>query len=248
MSFGDVAARLKKKQEEAAPPAPVERDFQEVHAIRARYLGVLLRDARLANGHTEADVASALNVTEDQVRNWEFGQESPGLAQLEMLAFYLGVPVSQFWSNKTISQEEAEHQLPDASYRELRDRVIGAKLTMARQDAKLSREELAKAAGLTPEQVEKFEYGEESIPFPELSSLASAVRKSMGYFLEDTNRLGAWLRLQEEYQRFSELPQELRAFVTQPVNAPFIDIALRLSKMPVQELREVGENILNITL
>ena len=35
--------------------------------------------------------------------------------------------------------------------------------------------------------------------------------------------------------------------VEQPVNQPFIDIAMRLSKLPVHELREVGENILNIT-
>jgi len=165
-----------------------------------------------------------------------------------MLAYHLGVPVSQFWNKKTISAEEAERQLPDAEYRDLRDRVIGAKLQMARQEAKLSREELASATGLTPEKIETYEYGQVSIPFPELTSIAHVVRKSMGYFLEDNNRVGTWLRLQEEYQRFSELPEELRMFVTQPVNQPFIDIALRLSRMPVQELREVGENILNITL
>ncbi len=248
MSFGDVAARLKKKQEESAPPAPVERNHEEVHALRARILGVLMRDARLSNGNTEAEIASVLGVSEDQVRDWEFGKESPSLPQLEMLAYYLGVPVSHFWNTKTISAAQEERKLPEATYRELRDRVIGAKLTMARKEAKLSQAELAQTCGLTPEQIAAYEFGQTPIPFSELTSISTAVRKSIGYFLEDTNRIGTWLRLQEEYQRFSELPDELRAFVTQPVNQPFIDIALRLSRMPVQELREVGENILNITL
>jgi transcriptional regulator with XRE-family HTH domain len=245
MSFGDISARLKKKKEEEAPPA--ERDHGEVHALRARILGVLIRDALLANDTTEAEIAGVLNVTEDDVQRWEFGQDAPSLPQLEMVAYYLGVPVSHFWNTKTISSEQDERRVPEEQYHSLRDRVIGAKLTLARQDAKLSREELASATGLTSELIEEYEFGQRSIPFPELASLSTAVRKSLPFFLEDTNRVGTWLRLQEEYNRFSELPDELRAFVMQPVNQPFIDIAMRLSKLPVHELREVGENILNIT-
>jgi transcriptional regulator with XRE-family HTH domain len=248
MSFGDIAARMKKKQEEAAPPAPVERNHEEVYALRARILGVLLRDARLANGTTEAELANALSVSEDQVRDWEFGREAPSLPHLEMIAYYLGVPVSHFWNTKTISGEQEERRVPEAQYSELRDRVIGAKLTLARKDAKLSQEELAKATGTTPEEIAAYEFGQLSIPFTVLTSLSITLRKSLGYFLEDGNRVGSWLSLQDEYQRFSELPEELRAFVTQPVNQPFIDIAMRLSRLKVQELREVGENILNITL
>ncbi len=247
MSFGDIAARMKKKQEEAAPPAPVERNHVEVYALRGRILGVLLRDARSSNGTTEAEVAEVLNVSEDQVRDWEFGREAPSLPQLEMMAYFLGVPVSHFWNTKTISAEQDERRVPEAQYSELRDRVIGAKLTLARKEAKLSQEELADATGTTPEQIAAYEFGQQSVPFPVLTSLSTAVRKSLGYFLEDGNRVGSWLSLQDEYQRFSELPEELRAFVTQPVNQPFIDIAMRLSRLQVQELREVGENILNIT-
>jgi transcriptional regulator with XRE-family HTH domain len=247
MSFGDISSRFKKKQEENAPAAPAERDHAEVHALRARIVGVLIRDARLANGISQVEVAEALHVTEDQVRDWEFGRESPSLPQLEMLAYFLGIPVSHFWSDKTISGEQAEHKLPESQYTELRDRVIGAKLVLARQDARLSLDEVAKLTGLTADQVRSYEFGQQSIPFSELTSLSSAVRKSLSYFLEDSNRVGGWLALQEEYRRFSELDQETRAFVIQHVNQPFIDLAIRLSRLPVQELREIGENILNIT-
>src|SRR5579871_6429173 len=145
MSFGDIAARLKekKKQDEAAQAAPVERDHVEVHALRARILGVLLRDALIASEANETDIAKFLNVPLEQVLNWEFGRESPSLPQLEMVAYYLGIPVSHFWNSKTISTEQEERQVPEEQYNELRDRVIGTKLMLARQEAKLSREELA---------------------------------------------------------------------------------------------------------
>ena len=247
MSFGDVSARFKKKQEETAPPPPAERNHEEIYLLRARILGVLLRDARLANGVSETEIAGALGVSEDDIRYWELGTSAPSLPQLEILAFYLGIPVSHFWNTKTISAQEAERTVPNEQYNELRDRVIGAMLTAARKDAKLSQEELAKMTGLTEEQVASYELGQQSVPFPELTSLSTAVRKSLSYFLEDSNRVGSWLALKEEYQRFCELPEEMRAFVTQPVNQAFIDIAMRLSRLQVQELREVGENILNIT-
>jgi transcriptional regulator with XRE-family HTH domain len=248
MSFGDVSARFKKKAEEVAPPPPVERNHEEVYALRAKILGVLMRDARLAHGATEAEIARVLGVSEDQVRDWEYGREAPSLPQLEVLAYYLDIPVSHFWSTKTMSAEQDERQVPQGSYGELRDRIIGAMLTNARQAAKLSQEELANATGLTAEKIAAYEFGQQSIPFPELTSISTAVRQSISYFLESENRIGSELALREEYRRFTELPEEMRAFVTQPVNQAFIDIAMRLSRLQVQELREVGENILNITL
>lgn len=247
-NFSDVAARLTKKREEKAPT--VERNHGEVHAIRARILGVLLHDARRANNQSEANVAAELGVSESEVRNWEYGQQSPSLPQLEMIAYFLDVPVSQFWNDKTLGTQESKRSLPVAKeqYSELRNRMIGLRLAMARKEEQLSQEELANSVGLTPEQIADYEFGRQSIPFPELTSLSSAVRQSMSYFLEDTGRIGNWLQLQEEYRRFSQLPDEVRAFVAQPLSQPFIEIAMRLSNLPLQELRTVAEKILDITL
>src|SRR5258708_36119473 len=114
-----------------------------------------MRDARLSHGSTEAELAAAMSVSEDQVRDWEFGREAPSLPQLEMVAYYLGVPVSHFWNTKTISSEQDERRVPEEQYHSLRDRVIGAKLTLARQESKLSREGLASVTGLTPELIEE---------------------------------------------------------------------------------------------
>jgi transcriptional regulator with XRE-family HTH domain len=249
MSFGEISARLKKKKEEQNP-APAPRNHEEIHALRARILGVLIRDARLAKGSTQEEAANEVGVQVSLLREWEYGRQSPSLPQLEMLAYHLGVPVTHFWTTRTLESQKDDRDsiVPSADYQELRDRVIGVLLMGARKDANLTHEQLAEATGVSVQAIRDYEFGKMSIPFPELSSLASAVRKNMSYFLEDVSRIGGWLSLQEQYEKFSELPQEIRDFVTKPVNQPYIEIAMRLSQMPIQELRTVGEKILDITL
>ena len=45
-----------------------------------------------------------------------------------------------------------------------------------------------------------------------------------------------------------ELPAELQAFVSQPVNRPYLELAIKLSSMSSDKLRSVAEGLLDITL
>jgi len=53
---------------------------------------------------------------------------------------------------------------------------------------------------------------------------------------------------QKGIQQFLELPHELQDFVCQPVNRPYLELALKLSSMPTDKLRSVAEGLLDITL
>jgi transcriptional regulator with XRE-family HTH domain len=246
--FGDVAARFRKQRTEAAP-TPTARNFAELHLVRARILGVLIRDSRLAAEQSIDELANALGLPAATLTNWELGEETPSLPQLEAVAYLLDVPLSHFWSNKTYSNAEDGHAPPTLppDYENIRNRVIGVRLALARREAQMSQEEAAAASGLTPQHIAAYEQGLAAIPFPELTSLANAVRKPVSYFVEQGGRIGQWLLLQEEYERFQQLPEEIRAFVSQPVNQPYIEIALRLSKMNNADLRTIAEKILDIT-
>ena len=46
---------------------------------------------------------------------------------------------------------------------------------------------------------------------------------------------------------FLELPLELQEFVCQPVNLPYLELALTLSDLSAKKLRSVAEGILDIT-
>src|SRR5690606_16356552 len=96
MNFGNSSNRLEKARERAGTEHQV--DHAEAYRIRGKMIGVLLRDARLDAGRSLDDCARVLQVAPEDIEAWEFGDQVPSLPQLEILAYYLGVPVSHFWS------------------------------------------------------------------------------------------------------------------------------------------------------
>ena len=247
MDFKDVSARMKATREpDDAQPAVV--DHQQSYAIRARMIGVLVRDARLAAGRTDEDCARALSVAVEQVEAWEYGDETPTLPELEILAYYLDVPVSHFWGTSTLEGERGKHTGAQTEYLALRDRMIGALLRQAREEQVMSLEELSAASGLPAEQISRYELGEAPLPMHELTVLANGVRRNLSYFLESSSHIGELLAMREEWKRFAALPEHIRRFAANPLNAGFVEIAMVLSELPADRLRRIGEGMLNITM
>jgi transcriptional regulator with XRE-family HTH domain len=249
MEFKDLSTRFKATRE----GEPGEREsLGDSHAeslrIRAKMVGVLLRDARVQAGRSLEDCARLLSATAEQIEHWELGEEAPSLPQLELLAYYLDVPVSHFWGTDTFEATHRDATSAQSEYLALRDRMIGALLRLAREQRGLSQAELAEHSGLPADLIDRYELGEATMPLHELSILAHGVDRNMSYFLEQGSHLGAWLAMREQWEQFSELPDEIRKFVSNPLNAGFIEIAIMLSQMPADRLRRVGESILGITM
>jgi transcriptional regulator with XRE-family HTH domain len=246
-SFGDFAARLRKRKEAEPQTTTVQTDFESVYMLRRRMLGVLVRDARQAAGKTVTECAAALGVSEVEFVNWEYGEAAPSLPQLEMLAYILEIPVSHFWGAETLEATQEAREVPQDDFFSLRDRIIGALLRRARKEAQLSPDELAVRIGVDAEAVAQYEFGQTSVPLPVLLSISSAANVPISYFLEASSRVGTWLELGEDFKRFKALPPEMRRFVVQPMNQSYLELAMRLSQMSVEELRGIAEGILNIT-
>jgi transcriptional regulator with XRE-family HTH domain len=217
--------------------------------LRAKKLGVLLRDARLSEGRSPADCAQVLGISVDTYAEYEFGNQAPSLPDLEILANYLHVPLEHFWSQDLASPSKAalNRQAVDNLMR-LRQRIIGVLLRQARQKLGLSVTELAGRSGIASEQLTAYELGERPVPFPELEVLAEALERPLRDFLDSRHPAGPWTALGPTFQGFTELPSELQTFVSKPVNRPYLELAVRLSEMSVEKLRAVGEGILEITL
>jgi transcriptional regulator with XRE-family HTH domain len=56
--------------------------------IRAKKLGVLIRDARLASRRRIEDCAETLQVSSQDFEAFELGEKSPSLSKLEVLAYF----------------------------------------------------------------------------------------------------------------------------------------------------------------
>ncbi len=249
MSFDDIAAKMKAKR--AAQQDPEEDkpfDFEHSYHIRGKMLGVLLRDARMSAARTIEDCARLLRVPTQTVEAWEYGEAVPSLPQLELLAYYLDVPVSHFWGAETLKSSRSETSDKQPEFINLRNRMIGGMLRQSREEAEVSYEEISEASGIPIETLKQYEMGDVPIPMHELSVLASQVKRNVKYFLETESQIGELLEQREAWKHFSSLPEDVRAFASNPVNIGFIHIAVMLSQMPADRLREVGASIVDITM
>lgn len=254
MNLDDFAQQYRAKTgKQAAAPAPaaaqpLPADPEESSRIRARMIGVLVRDAREHSGRSIEECAQYLHLDPEALDAWESGDSAPTLPQLEMLAYYLDVPVSHFWGMTTLEASTRSRARAQDEYLALRDRMVGALLRQARERRSITLDALAEDSGLSADQIERYEMGDEPIPMHALTVLANGVQVNLEYFLESRSQIGELLALKGMWQHFAELPEPIRAFAANPMNIGFIEIAIMFSKMPVDSLRRVGESALNIAL
>lgn len=251
MSFDDAAAKLKalsakKEQEKAAEQKPV--DLNELYTLRARMLGVLVRDARVAYGYTVEDLAGEISVAPETVIDWEFGRSVPSLPQLELAAYILQVPVSHFWGTETLQQQQTQRTIDGYEYVKLRDHMIGAIVRSTREANGDGLEEIAEQIGVDPALLQAYELGHQAIPMPALVSLSSALKVNLDYFLERNGRVGEFFEIQKSMKIFEMMSDEVREFVSSPANQAYIKVAMSLSTMPTEDLRKFAEGLLDITL
>ncbi|MBL8131268.1 MAG: helix-turn-helix domain-containing protein [Anaerolineae bacterium] len=244
--FSNISARMKSLRETEPAEERTAVDHDESFRIRARMVGLLLLDARRKAQRPQEDCARLARVSLEQYDRWESGDDVPSLPQLEVLAYFLEVPVSHFWGMDTLEARGENPVGAQNEYLALRDRMIGALLRSAREERERSLDDLSAETGLPADLIERYELGELPAPMHELTVLSNAVRKNITYFLESYSQLGELLAMREEWKHFTALPEEIRRFAANPLNIGFIEIAIMFSQMPADRLRKIGESVLSI--
>ncbi len=216
--------------------------------IRAKKLGVLIRDAREQSGKSLEDCAKAMGLSPDELKAMEFGERPPTLPELEILAYYLDVPLEHFWGKDVLHKNGAGKSFDPEEIKQLRQSIIGGLIHKARSEAKLSIEELADTAGIAPASLQAYEKGEVAIPLPDLEALSRVLNNPMEDFEDQTSQVGSYFTGQKNMREFSNLPAELQEFVGKPVNRPYLELAIKLSEIKTEKLRALAEGLLEITL
>jgi transcriptional regulator with XRE-family HTH domain len=216
--------------------------------IREKKLGLLIRDARMAERRSIKECADAVGVKPGLFRAYEEGRRAPSLPELETLVFYLKLPISQFWGKEIRSDLEMIEALDTARLISLRQRMIGALLRQERNKVNMSIRHLATETGISQASLKAYELGERPIPLPELESLLSLMGSRIETFFDQNGPVGQWMISQRAIQKFLELPEDMQNFVCQPVNRPYIELAIKLSDLSREKLRAVAEGLLDITL
>lgn len=217
--------------------------------LRTKKLGVLIRDARLASRRSPEECARAMGVTRGLLRAYEEGLRAPSLPELEALAFFLSLPMEHFWGKVAVSDGPPQPQTADLPQLvQLRQRMIGALLRQERSRSELSIKTLSSETGIPVVRIKAYELGERPIPLPELEALATSLSARIEVFFDQNGPIGKWMWAQKSMKHFMELPPELQTFVSQPVNRPYLELAVKLSSMSSDKLRAVAEGLLDITL
>ncbi len=217
----------------------------KIDSKRAEILGGLIKDAREFVGRTQKDCATILGITPDKYRQIELGKYDVSLPELEAIALYLDIPMGYFWGSEPLTlRQEVDYE----SLLSLRHRVIGVLLNQLRLKAKKSFEDLSEATEIPASQLKAYEAGQEAIPYLELEVLCKELDGSIDMFLDDVSGpLGRHEAQQKFNKQFNRMSPEMQAFLVNPINLSYLDTAKRISEMDVQKLRQVAEDILEIT-
>jgi transcriptional regulator with XRE-family HTH domain len=216
--------------------------------LREKKLGLLIRDARMAERRSIKECADAIGVKTGLFRAYEEGRRAPSLPELETLVFYLKLPITQFWGRETRSDSLLLESLDTSRLIALRQRMIGALLRQERNNVNMSIRHLSTETGITQATLKAYELGERAIPVSELESILSVMGSRIEIFFDQNGPVGQWMTSQRATQKFVELPEEMQNFVCQPVNRPYLELAMKLSDMSREKLRSVAEGLLDITL
>ena len=217
--------------------------------IRAKKLGLLIRDARLAERRSVKECAEALGIKNGLFRSYEEGTRSPSLPELETLVFYLKISINKFWGKEVESDASSPvESLDTPRLIALRHRMIGVLLRQERTRVNMTVKHISDETAISQSRLKAYELGSKPVPLPELEMILDLMGSRIESFFDRSGPIGEWMTSQEAMQRLLDLPVEIQEFVCRPVNRPYLELAMKLSSMSKDKLRSVAEGLLDITL
>jgi transcriptional regulator with XRE-family HTH domain len=216
-----------------------------------RQLGTQLLEKRVEAGLSIEKCARILGCEPNEYEAFEQGTAFPSLIQLEAISYLLGVLPETFWEYPLAVENESAHETQDINFAliaRIRRRTIGLNLRRARMESGLSPGELAEKIGSSVDELNTYEMGVADIAVDKLALAVEFCGVSLNEFLDRKSPVGSWAESQRLDKSLAALPADLKAFISRPINQPYLELAKKLSEMPVQQLREIAEGLLEITL
>ncbi len=236
----------------AVPAAPLDHREAEAIRLRAKIVGVLIRRSRMAASLSIEDCAKCLQVSTEQISNWEYGDYLPGPPELKRLADCLKVPLSSFWqhqepielarcSRSSRASVENDQQLA------LRQRLRGGLLRAARELKGMSIQGLSDMSNIDCSLIRAYEYGERAMPPNHLRALANSLERDIDFFLAGAQDSGAILELGATTSPAPTSAEAEANHAADQKTKGIIKLAVALSQIPSEELRGIADALTAIS-
>ena len=108
----------------------------------------------------------------------------------------------------------------------------------------MDQEELATQCNIPVSTLEEYETGTLPIPQPVLNTLCELLNIEIASLLSPLTPKPITA---SEPSQASELPAEIKDFIANPSNLPYLELAKTFSEIDAAKLREIAENLLEIT-
>jgi len=218
-------------------------------SIRNRIVGILVKRTRLKAGKSQRECADFLGCGPSTFSLYERGQQGLSLPQLEALAYLFSVPVASLWDDGYAPPEESPTEpLPLTQMLLLRRKILAVQFRQCRQVAGLTQRDMGRLLGCSAYMISQYERGQRDIPLAQLEMATGQCGRSLTDFLdEQTIPLSQAEQERLALGRLNELPADVRDFVLKPTNTLYLRIAMLLSTMKANSLRQIAEIILDIT-
>jgi transcriptional regulator with XRE-family HTH domain len=224
-------------------------DASQEISIRNRIIGILVKRARLKSSKSQAECASMVGCSSSTFGQYERGRKGLSLPQLEALAYLFDVPVASLLDDSQPPAADAPEEGPPMDQiMMLRRKMLAVQLRQCRRSAGLSQREMAEMLGCSAHAISQVERGLRDISLAELELVAERCGKELADFLdEQAVPLSQAEQERQALARLNELPPDVRDFALRPTNALYFRIAMLLSAMKADSLRQIAETILDIT-
>jgi transcriptional regulator with XRE-family HTH domain len=218
--------------------------------LRAKKVGMLIHMAREKRAKSLDECALWLDLDRQEYQKIESGEKAPSLPQLESLATYLETdmelllqgPAADAPHDPQISREM------NLNLVHLRNHIIAALLKQHRLEKELTLDQFAEQTSSSAEEITAYENGSSVVPFPVLLHFCESLQIPLeSFFNTQVSSQNQPASTPVESSELSGLPEEIRQFVTNPINRPYLDLAMRLSLMEADKLRAIAASLLEIT-
>jgi len=190
------------------------------------------------------DCAKLLGISQGNYLAFEKGETHLSLPDLEILALYFGLPLEAFFTDqyKRLYQLTLLQDSIRPHYQLLRQKVIRTQLSLERQAAGLTLEELSESTGIPLENLRSYEEDVFPIPLDELQKICQQLGKHIDTFFPDDRQIAETLRLPS--QGIQDIVDEEIFVEGDGLDESFVQILAKLREIPKADQAEIAKEIL----
>lgn len=222
----------------------------DIYTLRAKKMGVMIKQIRESHDQTEGTCAQWLGLSVNDYRSIEDGETCASLPQIESLSYFMNFPSEILTA--LVGEMNTEVSLrPDVNQGlvDLRNKMIAIQVRQKREELGLSLDQLEEKTSIPQLDLGKYEEGLVPIPFCQLHEIVTELGIPLEQFYATQGPLkhSSTSQSTAEIKTSSALSAELEEFITKPANLPYLELAMRISKMNADKIRGIASSLLEIT-